>query len=265
MPTLREVQTAMRFQLLDCGDPSAAATLAGALTRADRLSIYRNTSRSTLTNALRLNYPAVYRLVGEDFFAVAADTFITSEPPRGAWLDVYGTGFPEFLEGFEPAATLAYLSDVARLERTVGGALHAVDAELLEASTLMNISASMPSDVHFTPHPSMGLVASNYPVDEIWRAVLARDDAAMAAIDLEAGGVCLLIARRGHEVEVTRLDKKRWMFAEALFAGQSLSTSLEDAGDPDATVWLAGHLAAGHFTGFTLEPVASSCVVEHEQ
>ena len=35
-----------------------------------------------LTNTLRLNYPAVQRLVGEDFFAAAADIFITQEPPR---------------------------------------------------------------------------------------------------------------------------------------------------------------------------------------
>ena len=85
MPTLHEVQTAMRLRLLDGGDSARTAVLADALMPVDRLSIYRNTSRSTLTNALRLHYPAVLRLVGENFFAAAADTFITMEPPRTAW------------------------------------------------------------------------------------------------------------------------------------------------------------------------------------
>ena len=44
-------------------------------------------------------------------------------------------------------------------------------------------------------------------MDAIWRAVLARDDAAMAAIDLAAGAVRLLIERRAGEIEVTRIDE----------------------------------------------------------
>src|SRR6516165_8308724 len=114
MPTLLEIQTAMRRGLLGNGDATIAATLGNALAPADRLSIYRNTSRSALTNALRLNFPAVHRLVGEEFFETAADAFITREPPRTAWLDLYGERFPEFLQRFEPAAALTYLPDSSR-------------------------------------------------------------------------------------------------------------------------------------------------------
>ena len=64
MPTLHEIQTAMRRGLLDNGDTTVADTLGNAFAPADRLSIYRNTSRTALTNALRLNFPAVQRLVG---------------------------------------------------------------------------------------------------------------------------------------------------------------------------------------------------------
>ena len=263
---LHEVQAAMRLRLLDGGDSARTAVLADALAPVDRLSIYRNTSRSTLTNALRLNYPAVHRLVGENFFAAAADTFIAMEPPRTAWLDVYGTGFPEFLESFEPAATLPYLPDVARLERAVGRALHAVDAEPLEISTLVNVATSMEAQGCFKPHPSVGLVSSHYPVDAIWRAVLARDDAAIAAIDLASGAVRVLVERRRGEIEVTRITEGQWIFANALFAGHSLSAAVETVNDPDATVWLAEHLAAGHFIGFALcDTPSTSLAADHDQ
>jgi Putative DNA-binding domain len=235
VPTLREIQTAMRHGLLDNGDATVATTLGAALAPGDRLSIYRNTSRTALTNALRLNFPAVQRLVGENFFAAAADMFITREPPGTAWLDLYGDGFPEFLRSFEPAAALTYLPDVARLERAVGRALHAVDAEALEYLRLLDIAPSGRGRVCFTPHPSVSLVFSPYPVDAIWRAVLARDDAALAAIDLSAGAVRLLVERRVGEIEVTRLDEWRWKFAEALFTGHSLSAALAVADHPDAT------------------------------
>src|SRR5215813_5124339 len=153
MPSLLEVQSAMRARLLDQANPDAAALLAEALTRADRLSIYRNTSRIALTNALRLNYPAVQRLVGEDFFAFAADIFVTKEPPRTAWLDLYGMAFPEFLERFTPAASLRYLPDVARLECAVSRALHAADCETVTPAQLATIAPLAAGSICFTPHP----------------------------------------------------------------------------------------------------------------
>jgi hypothetical protein len=266
VPTLLEIQTAMRRDLLGNSNPRGAATLSDTLAPANRLSIYRNTSRITLTNALRLNFPAVQRLVGEDFFAAVADAFIEREPPNTAWLDLYGDGFPEFLQSFAPAPTLVYLPDVARLECAVGRALHAPDAEPLEYSQLLGIKPSVQGCVCFTPHPSVSLVFSPHPVDAIWQAVLARDDAALAAIDLSAGAVRLLVERRAGEIGVTRLDARRWNFADALFAGQSLSVGFAAADDPDATTWLAAHLAAGHFCHFALNDAESpSLTAEYPQ
>jgi hypothetical protein len=261
VPTLHEVQTAMRHSLLDGGDPVLAANLADGLEPADRLSVYRNTSRTTLIKALRLNFPAIERLVGEEFFAATSEAFITREPPGTAWLDLYGRGFPEFLQGFEPAATLAYLPDVARLECAVGRALRASDLEPLELARLASIDGSEQARIRFTLHPSVSLLSSPYPVDAIWRAVLARDDAALAAIDLDAGIVRLLTERYSGEVAVTRLDESRWSFAEALFRGDALATALEACGNLDATAWLAEHLAAGRFTNFTVD--AAPSVMEH--
>ncbi len=258
MPTLLEVQGAIRRGLLDGGDVAIAAVLADAVAPADRLSIYRNTSRATLTKALRLNFPAVERLVGEDFFAAAADRFIAHEPPRIAWLDLYGERFPEFLQGFEPSAALVYLPDVARLEWSVCRALHAPEAAPLDCARLLDVEPSAQARVRFAPHPSVSLVSSAYPVDDIWRAVLARDDAAIAAIDLGAGAVHLLVESGGDAVAVSRMEKPRWIFADALATGHSLSASLDVAGDAEATRWLAEHLAAGHFTAFVLDAAAPS-------
>ena len=265
MPTLLEVQTAMRCSLLGSGDAAVAPTLGDALTPADRLSVYRNTSRTALTNALRLNFPAVQRLVGKDFFAAAADAFISHNPPNTAWLDLYGDGFPEFLQSFEPATGLIYLPDVARLERAVGRALHAVDAKPLEYSQLLHIEASVQGRVRFIPHPSVSLVFSRYPVDAIWRAVLARDDVTLASIDLSPGAVRLFVRRRIGEIEITRLGERRWKFTEALFTDHSLSAALTVADDFDAAAWLAAHLAAGHFSDFTLSDSENPVVAEHPQ
>ena len=160
----------------------------------DRLSIYRNTSRNTLTNALRLNYPAVHRLVGEDFFAAAADTFhhdASRRAPPGSMF--MATAFRNFWSASSRPRRCSTFLMSRGSSAPLAALLHAVDAEPLELSTLANVDGvHARSQSCFTPHPSVGLISSDYPVDAIWRAVLARDDAAMAAIDLAAGAVRLI-------------------------------------------------------------------------
>jgi hypothetical protein len=252
VPTLHEVQNAMRKTLVDRDDGDASAMLAEHVP-ADRLDIYRNTFVMGATNALRLSYPAVHRLVGEDFFGGAAAIFIAGNPPRAANLDHYGAELPAFLEHFPPAAGLAYLPDVARLEWAVSRAVHAADGAPLALSELAALAPGDYGNVRFVPHPSIALLRVSYPVDLIWRAVLDRDAAALATLDLQSAPMQLLVQRLPGGVEVMRLDQAEWQFAAALCAGQPLQAALDAVPGLDATAQIARHLAAGRFVGFSAD------------
>ena len=257
MPSLRELQHAVRLSLVERDDSVAARYIVDdGLAAERRLSVYRNTFASNLANALRLSYPAVRRLVGDEFFEGAATIFMHERPPVSAYLDEYGAQFAEFLARFPPAASLAYLADVARLEWAVNRALHAPDAEPLDVTRLAALEQNDHDHVRFVPHPSVSLVSANYPVDAIWRAVLAQDDTALAAIDLAAGAVWLLVQRLATGVEVTRVDERAWRFAAELFAGRPLGAGLSDAVNLDAPSLLAEHIAAGRFIAFSLDDAA---------
>ncbi len=253
MPTLLEVQRAMRASLVDRDDGAAAAMLAEHV-GADRLNIYRNTFITTATKALRLSFPVVHRLVGADFFDGAADLFVARHPPRVAYLDEYGAKFPEFLRTFRPAAALVYLADVARLEWAVSRAIHARDVEPLALARLGALSPEDQIRVCFVPHPSLALIRIDYPADVIWRGVLDGDDAALVAVDLDAGPIRLLVERRAAGIEVSRLDDCAWRFATALCDGRPLDAVLAAADGADADALLAEHLAAGRFIDFRLAP-----------
>ncbi len=258
MPSLHELQSAVRHSLLNQADGSAAASVIGAgLTPDERLGIYRNTMLGTFGNALRLSFPAVHRLVGADFFDHAAQIFGCEQPPRRADLNTYGAEFPDFLGSFEPAATLTYLSDVARLEWAVNRALHASDAAALDLTQLAAVATRDQARVCFTPHPSITLLRSPYPVDTIWRAVLEQDDAALHLIDPDSGSAFLLVQRLADQLEVMGLPAEVWHFTDALLGGQPLGAALDSACGIDAPALLAQHLAAGRCVGFHL---ADSCV-----
>jgi len=253
MPTLLELQRTVYRGLVAGEHGSCAAhVVADGIVGEARLNVYRNTFIANLTTALRLVYPAIHRLVGAPFFESAARLFIEAQPPRSAWLDEYGSGFPEFLAGFATAASLLYLPGVARLEWAVNTALHAVDAAPLELSGLAAVAAADHGHIAFVPHPSVGLVAADYPVDAIWRAVLSQDEAAMTAIDLAAGPVWLMVERNASGVEAFRLPEPEWRFMSDLCASRPLQEAIDAAPEIDAASVLAGHLAAGRFIRFEL-------------
>jgi hypothetical protein len=254
VPRLLEIERALSHALVE-GDDALAARyiLADGLASAARLAIHRNNFLVTVTKALRLSFPAVDRLVGTAFFDSAARTFIAEHPPRSAWLDEYGARFPEFLANFAPAASLAYLPGVARLEWAVSRALHAADADPLDLARLAAIDLRQHGRIAFAPHPSVGLVRAEHPVDAIWRSVLAADDAAMAAIDLGAGPVWLIVQRFDTGLDVRRLGgDAEWCFTAALCTGRPLQEAIDAAPEADAAVVLADHLAAGLFVDFAL-------------
>ena len=260
-PPLLEVQRALRASLADGTHAQAASfVLADAVEPAARLSIYSNTATSTLTGALRLSFPAVRKLVGDEFFEGAARAFIDRHPARGAWLDDYGADFASFIARFPPASSVPYLSDVAALEWAVSRALHAPDAPAIDSARLAALSANQSERLRLVAHPALGLVRTESPADSIWYAVLDGDDAALASIDLTDGPVHLLIERRAQAlgaqplatVQVRRLSEAAWRFTAALCAGRSLGLALEDSADADAAGVLGEHLASGRFIDFTL-------------
>ncbi|GCB05280.1 DNA-binding domain-containing protein [Ralstonia sp. SET104] len=256
-PTLSELQRAISRNLLRSAGVDAVSDVldyvaADGLEPHKRLGIYDNTATSTLVKALQLSFPAIQSLVGTEFFEGAARLFIEASPPQSAWLDAYGSAFPDFLAQMPEAASLAYLPDTARLEWAVNTVLHAPDMQPLDLERLAQQAQAKPADIVFVPHPAVRLLQSNFPVDTIWRAVLNRDDGALGALDLAEGPVWLRVLRTPVGVDVGRLEEPQWRFATALFAGRPLHAALEDAASSEAQAWLGGLLADGCFAAIDL-------------
>lgn len=241
----------MKAALLTGSDGVAeAAVVPNGIAAAARLQVYRNNVIGNLTGALRLTFPAVEQLVGPDFFAAAAARFIAAEPPRRANLYDWGDGFPAFLEAFTPAASLPYLADVARLEWAIGRALHAPEAPALDMQTLAGLAVEQQDAVRFRAHPSASLLTLAHPAHRIWQAVLARDDAALRAIDPGFGGEWLVVHRAtAGDVEVLHVPVEGLRFAAALCKGVALAEALGTVEASVAAGLLGDFLAHGLFSG----------------
>ncbi|HEP6427344.1 DNA-binding domain-containing protein [Burkholderia anthina] len=257
MPSLRELQDAIRRSIVDRDDLDAAAwILDGGIGPGRRLSVYRNTFASTLIRAMRLSCPAVDRLVGAEFFDASVREYVAVRPPRSSYLDEFGGDFADFLEQFPPAQSVPYLPDVARLEWAVNCSIHAPDAPVLSAAELGIVDPADHERIRFQPHPSVSLVCSRFPVDEIWRSVLAGDDAALTAVDLSSGPIWLIVQRHESGIRVDRLEATTWRFLDDLFAGCTLGNALSKYPGIDAAGILADLFVQGRCARFSLANTA---------
>ncbi|MBS0245849.1 MAG: putative DNA-binding domain-containing protein [Proteobacteria bacterium] len=260
MPTLLETQRAARVSLLDNDSRRLEALLSGS-DHASCVDIYRNTVLFGLVKTLQLSYPVVERLVGADFFAAAAEEFARVQPPLLAYLDRYGDGFDAFLRDFAPASSVPYLADVARLEWAINVALHAPDDAPLDLRKLEDLALEEQARVSFAANPSVSTIALSYPADALWRAVVDRDDDALAGVDIDSGPVWLLIERGDAGVTIARMERDEWTVARQILSGVALS-ALNTPDQIDLPEEIARHLAAGRIASFTLRAPDQSSTTE---
>ena len=244
MPSLAELQQDMRRALLE-GEAGAleALVLPDGLSAGERLAVYRNNIVASLTGVLEDVFPAVRRLVDERFFAYAAHAVLTRQPPARACLTEYGEGFAPFLAAFPPARALVYLADVARLEWLMHRAATAAAASPLSLQALQPLAPEETPRLLLHLDASLGLIASPWPIDRIWRANRPGAESG-ETIDLDAGGVALEVRRKGSDVVMRALAPPEHAFRQALHGGATLAQAAEAALAEKSGFDLAAALAA---------------------
>jgi hypothetical protein len=212
------------------------------ISSADRLAIYRNNAYSNLRGALQSIYPAVNKLVGEDFFHQAANEFVRATPSTSGDLHDFGESFADFLSGYQAAQPLAYLPDVARLEWCCHRVFHAADHAGLDLKKLGAIPQEQYGELRFDLHPASALLKSNYPTLKIWQ-VNQDDYAGDQSVDLNQGGNELLVSRDDYfVVRVEVLSLGDYAFLKALQEKNKLEVAAERALSVDEKFDLATSL-----------------------
>lgn len=133
-----------------------------------RFAVYRNNVVTGLIDALRAGFPAVERIVGEEFFVAMAHVYVRARPPRAPMMFLFGDDFGDFIATFPPAAEIPYLADIARVETARLSAFHGADDAPLEAAALAGQAPGALFELRVTTHPSLHVVRSAYPIATIW-------------------------------------------------------------------------------------------------
>lgn len=214
---------------------------------AARLAVYRNNVVVSLIDALAATFPVVQRLVGETFFRAMAGVFVRQHPPRSKVLAGYGAGLPQFLEGFEPAQSLPYLADVARLEIARMLAHRASDTPALAADELQQAltSGGRIDASRLLCHPSVSTLSSRFAIVSLWAAHQREGDIEPVDVDVAESAIVL---RDGLQVLVLRAPHSAADFVAAIQQGMGLGQAANAArrAAPDFDLTASLSLLLGH-------------------
>jgi hypothetical protein len=203
---------------VDANDQSAVAALA----RQPGFAVYRNTVLKGCIDALQANYPAVARLVGEEWFRAAAAIYARANLPVQPMLLHYGEGFAQFLATFDPAGDLPYLSGVARLDRFWTEAHMARDEAPVDPQALAGFDATQMPEVRLRPHASARWAwFDGQPIYTIWQR--NRTSGAIDETAIEWRGEGALIVRPRDAVQWIALDAAGCAFLDACASGNTLA------------------------------------------
>lgn len=219
-----------------------------------RFDVYRNNMASSLIDALAALYPVCQRLVGEEFFRAMARAYLDRSMPDKASLIGFAPDFAGFLVGFEPARSLPYLPDVARLEHAWHKVYHGEDASPVTASDLQAYvdehGEAALEKLELALVPAYQLLMSPYPVSRIWEAN-QPDESGELKISDEDRNERIFVVRPQATVEVRRVSPGAFAFLCAVQGsvslGRALIASFEAEPERDAQQIFAELLNAGSF------------------
>ena len=220
MTSLRELQSRFKAHLLE-GDTAIAqsVTSLSADDSEERLGIYGFGYGQRLREALRIEFPGLAALAGDDAFNKLLDEYVRACPSRHPNLRWLGRDMADWLQRDVDYVGRSELAEMAQLDWALSTSFDAPDVVSIDSSAMAALSPEQWSGVRFTIHPAVQVMPSRWNVDVIRLAIGDKDVAAPALERVEDGE--LVVWRKDFGVRYRRLDRDE---SAALFAVRTNGT-----------------------------------------
>jgi hypothetical protein len=186
----------------------------------DRLDIYKATININLTNALKITYPGIWKLVGEECATNIAALFCQQHQylPHTGCLDDFGKEFSIFLSTIPELSSLPYLSDYAHYEWLNHLSYLAQDQTEISEEYLAKIpEEDLPNSV-FIFKESCHLFSSQHDIKQVHDILYNNINNVTLSNNYTYGLIC----RNDGEIKIIWLNKEDFIFLDKLKSGLTL-------------------------------------------
>jgi hypothetical protein len=153
------------------GDTGVSVRGDSRLSAIDRVNIYANAYFYRLLDCLHEEFPATFAVVGANCFEVLVREYLPACPPTEPSIFYAGRHLHGFLRKHPLVERWPFISDLAKLERSVLDVFHAAEASALSSEAMRAIPSQQWSRIGLKTHPAVEIVRNQWRVTDILGAV----------------------------------------------------------------------------------------------
>ncbi|MEM6339125.1 MAG: putative DNA-binding domain-containing protein [Pseudomonadota bacterium] len=226
MRNLKELQDNLLNRII--GNDLAAEFIKkkGNIDVSDRLMIHRETVLENLISGLKITYPYIWKLLGEECargVALAYSHNIENLMSRDK-INSFGDKFPEFLSNFSSTNNINYLPDFAELEWLRSKSYESIREEFLSPQDMQDFFINGDENGKLILNSSVYFLKSKFPLDSIQSFL---EDPEIKELSLNDIGVYIIVCRVQGKIETLYLSKNQWQFLYNLNSGDAIGKAIE--------------------------------------
>ena len=238
MSNLKELQDSL-FETIMKNDLSFASIKQNnGIAIADRLEVHRDTILENFISSLKITYPGVWKLIGEDCArgASLAYSHDLNHLQNRENMNNFGDRFPEFLRSFESTHHIDYLSDFAILEWIRSRSYESPNENSVSIQVMQELFINSDGTGNLILNSSIYFLKSKFPLCNIQKLL---DDTAMERLNLDNSISYIVVCRVQGRVETLYLSKHQWQFLYNLNNGDAINKAIECFSDEEMEMELS--------------------------
>ncbi|MBT3042728.1 MAG: DNA-binding domain-containing protein [Candidatus Thiodiazotropha sp. (ex Codakia orbicularis)] len=233
MKHLGELQSRFQKFILEPGNEHRISWVdgGGRASAGYQLSVYANAYVARLKEVLTNDYPAVSMAISGDHFDLLTEGYIRKHPSHFFSLRDFGCRFPDYLsEQVDPNPDihdLAWLTELAKFEWTLGQAFDAADCNLVTEREVASIPADAWPMLRFGFCPCVRRIDLEWNVPTIWKALTADPPLEVEPICTQTHNDAWLIWRQDLVTRFRSLEEDEQLALDSLRYGATFEDACE--------------------------------------
>lgn len=190
-----------------------------------RTDIYYSAYRLRLTGVLKIDFPGIHTLTGDEQFEMICQEYIDRYPSDHFSVRYFGRFMQEFLMKTKPYLNHQVLADMAGFEWAVSEVLDAEDRNIFSLNDLQKISPALWPSMIIRFHPSLRTIPLQWKVPKFWQSVKEEKDP--SSPEQYPQTVTWVLWRKGIEVYFRSLEEDEAWLLDAVLARKSFAKLCE--------------------------------------
>lgn len=197
----------------------------------ERLDIYAEAYFSRIYESMKDDFKATARLLGETSFQKLVADYLKKYPSNTSNIGEVGRSFSKFVSGYQDLRDSPFLTSVVELEWLAIESFYANNSGYLDSSRLAALTEEDWSEVRFKLAPSMRLLKTNWPLDQMWN--LRHDESEVDSVIIEFLNESqhFILMRDGGAVSFEKITAPEYLILQRLQSEVSLTAALEEVGN----------------------------------